>query len=128
MGMLSHGRIGVRQAGHREPGETMLSSFGSRWITTLRKLPTMRPKAAAQTETVSTRSFPGQEALAVLRSWARLQPFRKFRGAAFRGRIVWLEGQESFHGVQRGVQPARRLVGEAQIEADSRIRRALPSR
>ena len=45
--MLSHGRIGASHAGQWEPGNTMLSSRGSRWMHTLRKLPTRLPKRKA---------------------------------------------------------------------------------
>src|SRR6202171_3844926 len=47
-GMLSYQAIGLPQRGHRLPGETMLRPFGTRAITTLRKLPTTAPTAKTQ--------------------------------------------------------------------------------
>src|SRR5882757_11537318 len=43
-GMLSYGLIGLRQRGHREPGETMERPSGMREMQTFRKLPKMMPK------------------------------------------------------------------------------------
>src|SRR6478672_6749744 len=43
-GILSYGFIGVEHFGHAEFGNTIDSSFGTRWMTTLRKLPTAAPK------------------------------------------------------------------------------------
>src|SRR5687768_17696645 len=45
--MLSQGRIGLPQPGQREGGDPIGWSLGMRWMQTLAKLPTMRPKAAA---------------------------------------------------------------------------------
>src|SRR6266404_5309633 len=47
-GILSYQAIGLPQRGHRLPGETMLRPFGTRAITTLRKLPTTAPTAKTQ--------------------------------------------------------------------------------
>src|ERR1700739_2649954 len=43
-GMLSYGLIGLRQRGHREPGETMETPSGMREMQTFRKLPMTMPK------------------------------------------------------------------------------------
>jgi hypothetical protein len=47
-------RIGAKQAKQREPGQMMLFSYGSRAISTLRKLPTSRP---------STKTHPTQKTI-----------------------------------------------------------------
>src|ERR1700757_4377793 len=43
-GMLSYGLIGLRQRGHREPGEMMETPSGMREMQTFRKLPMTMPK------------------------------------------------------------------------------------
>src|SRR6266436_2321381 len=43
-GMLSYGLIGLRQRGHREPGETTETPSGMREMQTFRKLPMTMPK------------------------------------------------------------------------------------
>ncbi len=43
--MLSANRIGVKQVKHRDDGQTMLFSSGSRAIRTFRNDPTASPKA-----------------------------------------------------------------------------------
>src|SRR5437764_2720156 len=48
MGMLSNQAMALPQRGQRLPGETMLCPFGTRAITTLRKLPTTVPTAKTQ--------------------------------------------------------------------------------
>jgi hypothetical protein len=50
MGMFSYQERGARHRGQCEAGKTReLSSVGSRWMTTLRKLPIMAPKSRAKT-------------------------------------------------------------------------------
>src|SRR5215203_5081178 len=46
-GKLSLGRIGSPQLGQWDAGHTIDSRRGTRWITTLRKLPTTSPKSTA---------------------------------------------------------------------------------
>src|SRR5260221_8340959 len=54
-GMLSYGLIGLRQRGHREPGETMETPSGMREMQTFRKLPMTMPKRKKKSGiTVST--------------------------------------------------------------------------
>ena len=47
IGTLSYGLMGESHLGHAEFGNTIESSFGTRWITTFRKLPTIAPSAKA---------------------------------------------------------------------------------
>ena len=42
--MLSYALMGDPQFGHAEFGKTIDCSFGTRWMTTFRKLPTIEPK------------------------------------------------------------------------------------
>src|SRR5439155_13432517 len=56
-GRLSYQAIGVAQRGQREPGRTIDSSAGSRWMHTFRKLPMQAP-------TVKTSAKSGQSAAA----------------------------------------------------------------
>src|SRR5213594_1406842 len=53
-GTLSYQTIGVAQRGQREPGRTIDSSAGSRWMHTFRKLPMQVP--AVKTSTKSGQS------------------------------------------------------------------------
>jgi hypothetical protein len=45
--MLSQGRMSAPQVGQREGGETTERPRGRRWMQTLAKLPTIRPRARA---------------------------------------------------------------------------------
>jgi hypothetical protein len=49
--MLSKGFIAVLQAGQREPGYTIDSRFGMRYMTTFKKLPIISPKTNAKAPT-----------------------------------------------------------------------------
>src|SRR5207244_13349507 len=53
-GRLSYQAIGVARRGQREPGRTIDSSAGSRWMQTFRKLPMQVP--AVKTSTKSDQS------------------------------------------------------------------------
>src|SRR3989304_2639064 len=55
IGMLSYALMAVRQLGHREPGMTILSPLGIRWMHTLQKLPTTRP--SRRLDVISTGSL-----------------------------------------------------------------------
>ena len=54
IGILSYGFIGVLHFGHAEFGKTIDSSFGTRWMTTFRKLPTAAPNT--ENENITDRS------------------------------------------------------------------------
>src|SRR5260370_41790913 len=75
-GMLSYQAMGFLQRGQRLPGETMLSPFGTRAITTLRKLPTVAP--AAKTQRWNTAG--SAEAGASIRRWQPFLPRARRRG------------------------------------------------
>src|ERR1051325_9226612 len=49
MGPLSNQRMRARHSGQRLGGKTRDFSMGERWMTTLRKLPTIAPMAKAKT-------------------------------------------------------------------------------
>src|SRR5215210_6202272 len=66
-GTLSRARISVSQPGQRERGLTIDWPFGTRWITTLRKLPITAPSGRMAAATVSIGSArAGQLAPGVL--------------------------------------------------------------
>src|SRR5260370_32519884 len=73
-GRLAYGWIGLRQRGHREPGETMETPSGMREMQTFRKLPMTMPKRKKKSGiTVST-----------------LPQTEKRLNAGWAGRVAWL--------------------------------------
>src|SRR3954465_4125717 len=68
IGTLSRARISVPQPGQRERGRTIDSPFGTRWITTFKKLPITAPSGMA-VAIASTAQLPGGSSRQVF--WTR---------------------------------------------------------
>src|SRR2546427_3344029 len=87
-GTLSYQAIGVAQRGQREPGRTIDSSAGSRWMHTFRKLPMQAPA-------VKTSAKSGQSAAAAAgssipeKTWGNGYP-------------AWWDGSKPAHEKRRG--------------------------
>ena len=88
---MSYQAIGVAQRGQREPGRTIDSSAGSRWMHTFRKLPMQAPA-------VKTSAKSGQSAAAAAGSsipettWVNGYP-------------AWWDGSNAAHEKQTGDGP-----------------------